>query len=262
MDLKFDVVKNQKFEWGRTINPALCDCKKCDFLHCPKKNYAVKMKPHKYNVSDFWEARKDLILLQGRNFEFTYDLFTELIGECISFPKGTYWGFGDVKRSSENFGDTIYDGITIVVFTRGGKEIERGRVNQQGDIYDFGLTDPQYALANRISKAIKQVRENVNKEFDRIRGECERKIVKDGNVIGWLDREGNHYPCAILHHSEKAQKLGYTETELECMGWVKIFAPHECYCCGHKTQEQIKWLYDNGVLKDWEVQRYEDQGLL
>lgn len=262
MELKFDVVKGQKFEIGRTINPAKCDCVKCDFLHCPKNNYAVKMKPHKYNVSDFWESWKDRILLQGRNFEFTYELFTELIGECISFPKGTYWGFGNVTKMSESIEDRIYDGITIVVFTRRGEEIERGRVNQQGDIYDFGLTDPQYALANRISKAIKQVRENVNKELDRIRADCERKIVTVENVIGWLDREGNHYPCEIYHHSDKARELGYTETELECNGWVKIFGSKDCYCCQHKTQEQIKWLYDNGVLEDWEITHYEDRGLL
>lgn len=39
MELKFDVIKGQKFEIGRTINPFLCDCKECDFLNCPKKNY-------------------------------------------------------------------------------------------------------------------------------------------------------------------------------------------------------------------------------
>ena len=34
---KADVIKNQKFDIGRTINPFKCDCEKCDFLHL--KNY-------------------------------------------------------------------------------------------------------------------------------------------------------------------------------------------------------------------------------
>lgn len=43
MPFKMVPVKNQKFEIGRTINPFNCDCKKCDFMNCPKNNYAVKM---------------------------------------------------------------------------------------------------------------------------------------------------------------------------------------------------------------------------
>ena len=41
MKLKFVPVKNQKFEWGRTINPFKCDCEECTFMNCPKSNYAV-----------------------------------------------------------------------------------------------------------------------------------------------------------------------------------------------------------------------------
>ena len=43
MSFKMVPIKNQKFEIGRTINPFNCDCKKCDFMNCPKNNYAVKM---------------------------------------------------------------------------------------------------------------------------------------------------------------------------------------------------------------------------
>lgn len=51
--LEYIPVKNQKFDIGRTINPFKCDCKQCDFLHCPKNNYAVKMKRKSFTVSDF-----------------------------------------------------------------------------------------------------------------------------------------------------------------------------------------------------------------
>lgn len=42
--MKFQLIpaKNQKFDIGRTINFTKCDCAKCDFMRCPKNNYAVK----------------------------------------------------------------------------------------------------------------------------------------------------------------------------------------------------------------------------
>ena len=70
MKLKLDIVKKQRFEIGRTINPLLCDCEKCDFLHCPKDNYAVKMKPHKYTVKEFYEEWHDEIIKRAKNNRF------------------------------------------------------------------------------------------------------------------------------------------------------------------------------------------------
>ena len=66
---KADVIKNQKFDIGRTINPFKCDCEKCDFLHCPKNNYAVKTKPHKYKVSEFCELWHDELIKYEESYK-------------------------------------------------------------------------------------------------------------------------------------------------------------------------------------------------
>ena len=104
MNLEFVPVKNQKFEWGRTINPFNCDCEKCDFMHCPKHNYAVKMVRKKYSVSDFWNEWKDKILELNKpqkwqysfHGKYTFKMTWEMINDffdflCFNFPKGTYW---------------------------------------------------------------------------------------------------------------------------------------------------------------------------
>ena len=41
MKLAFEPVKNQKFDIGRTINFTKCDCEVCNFMRCPKHNYAL-----------------------------------------------------------------------------------------------------------------------------------------------------------------------------------------------------------------------------
>lgn len=165
MEYKADVIKNQKFEWGRTINPFKCDCENCDFLHCPKGNYAVKTKPHKYSVKDFWETYKEDILKRGKNFKFTYFYWNELVGECFRFPKGTYFGMGLVEKSADDFDETIYQGIELITFTRRGTELTRGYIDQYGSVLDYSMTDAQYNLAHRIAKGIKQIREYIAKEL-------------------------------------------------------------------------------------------------
>ena len=55
MITEFVPVPNQKFDIGRTINPFICDCEQCDFLHCPKNNYAVRMKLKSFLASEFFE---------------------------------------------------------------------------------------------------------------------------------------------------------------------------------------------------------------
>lgn len=51
MEFKLIPAKNQKFDIGRTINFTKCDCEKCDFMHCPKNNYALKMVQKKIHRS-------------------------------------------------------------------------------------------------------------------------------------------------------------------------------------------------------------------
>lgn len=149
MELKFDVIKGQKFEMGRTINPALCGCKKCDFLNCPKKNYAVKTRKHIYKVDEFIN---EYALSLKRYRILTKDLLGEFM-ECFCFPKGTYWDL-------TNYGASI----RLVSFSRRGSEVVKGTINTQtGEIWDYDLSSRQYALAERISKGI-------NKVYEFIRG--------------------------------------------------------------------------------------------
>lgn len=165
MKYKVDVIKNQKFDWGRTINPFKCDCERCDFLNCPKHNYAVKTKPHKYSVKDFWDTYKYDILKRGKDFKLTYFYWNELVGECFRFPKGTYFGMGLVQESADDFDETIYQGVELITFTRRGTELTRGHIDQYGQVIDYSMTDAQYNLAHRIAKGIKQIREYIAKEL-------------------------------------------------------------------------------------------------
>lgn len=163
MEYKAEVIKGQEFEWGRTINPARCDCEKCDFLHCPKHNYCVKTRPYKYSIDEFWQVYKNDILKQGKDFEFTYFYWSELVGECFNFPSGTFYAMSDKTKTADNFDDCIYDNINLVTMTRKG-ELIRGSVNQYGKVTDYSMTDAQYNLAHRIARAIKQIREYIEKE--------------------------------------------------------------------------------------------------
>ena len=98
-------VKNQKFDIGRTINFAKCDCPECDFLHCPKNNYAVKMKKRALSVADFFEGEGEEIAKvnavapisykfpKNHKLVLTYDAIFDMFDYLqLSFPKGTYWG--------------------------------------------------------------------------------------------------------------------------------------------------------------------------
>lgn len=143
MELKFDVIKGQKFEIGRTINPVLCDCKKCDFLNCPKKNYAVKTRKHIYKVDEFI-SEYELSLKSCKIL--TRELLGEFM-ECFRFPKGIYWDLTDYSTK-----------IRLVSFSRRGSEVIKGTINTQtGEIWDYDLSSRQYALAERISKGINKV---------------------------------------------------------------------------------------------------------
>lgn len=92
MKLAFEPVKNQKFDIGRTINFAKCDCETCDFMHCPKNNYALQMARKKYTIQEFWDENKDDIIEVGSLREyFNFDTISDFLDACITFPKGTYW---------------------------------------------------------------------------------------------------------------------------------------------------------------------------
>lgn len=155
---KTDVIKNQKFDIGRTINPFKCDCEKCDFLHCPKNNYAVKTKPHKYKVSEFCDLWHEEII-KNHYFKATYDMLDDLIGDCISFPKGTYWS----PHTSIFYDD--YDGIVLQKFNRKYEPVTIAKINLDGKITEYDLTERQYNLAKKIANAFQEVQNYIKKHY-------------------------------------------------------------------------------------------------
>lgn len=144
MELKFDVVKGQKFEAGRVINFAKCDCEKCTYLNCPKKNYAVKTKPHKYSVKEFLAEYGER--LKGRS-RFPRDLLEEFIGECFAFPKGIYWDL--------NLDATC---VEFKSFSRSGNECLKAYIEvDTGRVVDYDLNNKQYDFIQRVSKGLQEV---------------------------------------------------------------------------------------------------------
>ena len=151
MKLEFEPVKNQRFEIGRTINPFLCDCEHCDFMNCPKHNYAVKMRRKRHTVEEYINYYADDLKRMGFLTDELLDDFMDL----FSFPKGTYW-----RRSYDN------TKIEIVTFNRIGDEVVKGNINARtGSIWEYDFSKPQYGLACRISKGITKIYEFIEREF-------------------------------------------------------------------------------------------------
>ena len=246
-------VKNQKFEWGRTINPIKCDCKECTYMNCPKNNYAVKMTKKTWKVADFWEQFEEEILAINKpykwqysfhnkyNLELNYKLITEFIDMLFSFPKGTYWSPEDVKWHTDDteIEERIYETIALQKVSRGGNIVNLGTISvRNGNYYDYDLSATQEKLAIKVSNALKELKELVFEHY--------QEQDKDW-VIGWLSPEGRHYPCRNTEHSTLSHELGGGEVLLECDGWVKI-ATHNIYffMSRNMTAEQRNWLSVNG----------------
>lgn len=261
MSFEFVPVKGQKFDFGRTINPFKCDCPHCDFMNCPKNNYAVKMKKKIWKVADFWEEFKDEILEINKpmkwqysfhkwyDLELNYKLITEFMDMLFSFPKGTYWSPQDPKWCTDDtdIDDQIYKTIALQKVSRKGSIIDLGSVViRSGDYYDFDLSEAQERLAVKISNALKELKELVFKHYQEKYSEWR---------IGWLSPEGRHYPCSSTEHSVLARMIDGGEYMLETQGWIKIASENEDGYLGngrwHLTAEQRNWLSLNGyVLED------------
>lgn len=260
MNLEFVPVKGQKFDIGRTINPFKCDCEKCDFMNCPKKNYAVKMKRKKYSVDVFWNEWKDEILKINQplrwhyNFHNSYKLrltynmlndFFDIL--CFTFPKGTYWSLENPETYDGDIENCVYGRITLVKFSRTGSEIPLGHVNVADcDLYEYDFSESQYKLAKKIQENIRLIKEKVFEYY--------QEKDKDWR-IGWLSPEGRHYPCSQVEHSVLARMLDGGEYMLETQGWIRVASEDEDGFLGnarwHLTAEQRNWLSLNGyVLED------------
>lgn len=153
--MKFELVpaKNQKFDIGRTINFTKCDCPKCDFMHCPKNNYALKMVQKKYTVQEFFDENKEEIV-KARSLcaYFNYETLTDFMDACVSgFPKGTYWNMD------------FDDGIELVTQNRskhGSDFLTRAEISFFANFpiaHYTGCTDTQEKLAEKIQRLLRQL---------------------------------------------------------------------------------------------------------
>lgn len=164
--MKFEQVpvKNQKFDIGRTINFTKCNCEKCDFIHCPKNNYALKMQKKMYTVKEFWDENKDDIVSVGSLEEyFNFDTISDFLDACIKFPKGTYWEWVGYNNT-----------IELVVINRrkyGPDFLKRAEIKISSNKYscergtDFPIgycwvcSDAQAKLAEKIQKYLRELNE-------------------------------------------------------------------------------------------------------
>ena len=153
MEFKQIPVKNQKFDISRTINIAECNCEKCDFMHCPKNNYALKMVQKKYTVQEFFNENKNEIV-KKRNLKsyFNYETLSAFIDACVSgFPKGTYWNMDNGEA------------VELVTQNRskyGADFLPRVEVSFYADFpitYHVGCTDKQEKLAMKIKRLLEQL---------------------------------------------------------------------------------------------------------
>lgn len=265
MTAEYVPARGQKFDIGRTINFAKCDCPECDFLHCPKNNYAVKMVRKKFSVKTFWENNKEEILklnkpkrwmlsFPGRfDLVLTYSLIDDLFDTVsFPFPKGTYWSASSPRFGHEPVEETVYRSISLARFTKSGKEFTVGTVEiEKMTVCDIDMNMSQTKLANKIADALTQLRELIFAYYD--------EKDADSNV-GWLSPTGRHYPCGYGQHSTLADVIGGGEFHLEHEGWVKIissddedgFLMHQRF----PSAEQRNWLSTHGYnLEDYEYEQ-------
>lgn len=99
MEFKQIPVKNQKFDIRRTINIIECDCKECDFMHCPKHNYCVEMERYQYSINEFIDQFKDKLMKANSVKDFLIsDYQINELADCFpKFPKDTFW---DIQNDS------------------------------------------------------------------------------------------------------------------------------------------------------------------
>lgn len=264
MNLVYEPVPNQKFDIGRTINFTKCNCSKCDFMHCPKNNYSVKQRLHRFTVKEFFDDYKDAILAVEGNkpnrcdlkfpehfdLNLTYDLIVDFFEYMqFRFPQGLYWEPSEVNAQTMDnpVGSRQYRVIELVRFNRKGQEQYLGSVKiKDGDIFDSNLNTHQYNLAKRISKAIVELKSLICREYY-------YQILEEGdNNYGWLSPTGEFYPCGVAEHTKIAYRLSSHEHKLECEGWVRIVndAPLGAIYEAKLSAEQRNWLSIRGYELD------------
>jgi len=88
----------------------------------------------------------------------------------------------------------------------------------------------------------------------------ERSISTDS---GWLSPEGKFYRCGYMEHIGMARRLGFQESSLEKLGWVKLTTGHGFLAPDRDvTQSQIDMIWDycqeHGEEMPWWTEKEED----
>ena len=156
MPLKFDIVKNQKFELGRVIDITKLNFDEKDFMYKGKGNYAFKTKKHYYTLKEFYDFYKEAIKQEKGDISDSYDLLSELFSSIkFSFPKGSFWGF----NYDLCLGTKCNLEIQIITFKKNGKELVKGTIKLDDlKIVDYDLTDKQRGVLDKVKNAILEIR--------------------------------------------------------------------------------------------------------
>lgn len=261
--MEFEPIKNQKFEIGRTINPFLCNCINCDFMHCPKQNYAVKMRAKQHTIEEIFDKYYSRITQLNKpklwevsfksdfKLVLTYDLINDLMYELnIPFPAGTYWRLGDLYIDDDNIDNCVYDKLELVIISRDGEEICKGSIKiSDATIQNYGLNRQQLKLASKLSELFTDIKELMFKN-----------TYSGDYTIGWLSPSGKFYPCGSGEHITLINNLGQSDIIAERDGWVHIIGDEPCdyfYNSRLLSAEQRNWLSAHGFDVDYLNHRYE-----
>lgn len=136
--MKFVPIKNQKFDFGRTINPAKCSsCSTCNFLNC--KNYAVQMQKSSYTIQEWVDHFKDDI--KDWNFDALSELSDSLM---VKFPKGLHWDY-----------DSCWNRIRFVSFSRQGREQHLASINIEDlTVTNIDASEIRMKFVNKVRDTI------------------------------------------------------------------------------------------------------------
>jgi len=147
----------QKFEIGRTINPMLCNCEKCDFLHCA--NYAVRMKSVDYTVEEFVEQNKDA-LIASHYLIGTDDLAYAFFGAFgFGLGKGFYWE-SRMTWDKEIQVVKFVNKESATCYHVSLENIDYGNITEGSKYF---VSEGALSCARRIAKKLKQIKEFAEK---------------------------------------------------------------------------------------------------
>lgn len=137
--MNFIVVPKQKFDLTRVINIMKCDCSNCDYMHCPKKNYAVRTKIRKLGINEFIKTYSEKLKEKG----FTKELIEDYFSYYVAFPKGLYWNFNYIN---ENL-------IEFYKYNQRGEQILAAMIDIRNPfVNSCDTTTTQYNFLTRVCK--------------------------------------------------------------------------------------------------------------